>query len=233
VDTCSIMSGPINTDSPHTFYAAAMDIWGNKSTPVSASFQIDATPPILTCPAAGPFLLGSGEHTVGPAGVDASVSGLDEAASTLSGIVTTESVGPKLLSFTAFDLAGNQASQDCTYAVIYDFGGFYPPVDLAPALNSFKAGSSISLKFSLAGNQGLEVIAAGYPASQPVACDTLEPTGSLEASQLAGKSGMSLDATTGWYNMIWKTEKAWAGTCRVLIIQLIDGTEHLAYFQFR
>ena len=40
-------------------------------------------------------------------------------------------------------------------------------------------------------------------------------------------------ATTGWYSIIWKTEKAWAGTCRALVLQLVDGTEHLAYFQFR
>jgi hypothetical protein len=71
---------------------------GNKSAPVSKGFQVDATPPVLTCPAAGPFLLHSGEHSVGPAGVDASVSGLNEAASTLSGAVTTESVGLKTLA---------------------------------------------------------------------------------------------------------------------------------------
>jgi len=97
-------------DGAHTFYAAAMDIWGNKSAPVSASFQIDATPPVITA-GSRTFLLGSGEHPVGPAGVDASVSGLDEALSTLSGVVSTESVGAKLLTFTAFDLAGNQGKQ--------------------------------------------------------------------------------------------------------------------------
>jgi len=66
-----------------------------------------------------------------------------------------------------------------------------------------------------------------------VACDTLEPAGALEAIKSPGKSGLSYDPTTGWYSIIWKTEKAWAGTCRTLVIQLVDGTEHLAYFQFR
>jgi hypothetical protein len=57
--------------------------------------------------------------------VDASVSGLDEAASTLSGTVRTDSIGTQTLTFTAVDVAGNSASQECTCAVIYDFGGFF------------------------------------------------------------------------------------------------------------
>ena len=233
-EICSFLGGaPVTADGSHTFYAAAMDIWGHKSEVASSSFKIDATPPGITCPVDGPFLLGSGAHTVGPAGVDASVSGLDEAASTLSGVVTTESVGPQTLTFTAFDMAGNSTSQDCTYNVIYDFGGFYPPVEPAPALNEARAGQAIPLKFSLAGDQGLEVIAAGYPASRPVDCATLEPIGSLEPTEPSGRSGLSYAAGYGWYYIVWKTEKAWAGACRLLLIQLVDGTVHGAFFNFR
>jgi hypothetical protein len=37
----------------------------------------------------------------------------------------------------------------------------------------------------------------------------------------------------GWsYIYSWKTDKAWAGTCRSLSLKLIDGTTHLAYFTF-
>jgi hypothetical protein len=233
-EICPFLGGaPVTSDGQHTFYAAAMDIWGNKSTPVSREFQIDASPPVLTCPAAGPFLLHSGEHTVGPAGVDASVSGLDEAASTLSGTVTTERVGPKTLTFTAVDLAGNSASQECSYKVIFDFGGFYPPVESAPTLNMVKAGQAAPLKFSLAGDQGLDVIAAGYPASRPVQCVTLEPAGPLVATQPPGNSGLRYAAGNGEYVYVWKTDKAWVSTCRLLLLRLVDGTEHKAYFQFK
>jgi len=31
---------------------------------------------------------------------------------------------------------------------------------------------------------------------------------------------------------VWKTNKAWAGTCRQLDVQLSDGTDHLADFEF-
>jgi len=119
-----------------------------------------------------------------------------------------------------------------SYNVIYDFAGFYPPVEPAPALNAAKAGSAIPLKFSLAGDQGLDILVAGYPVSQPVVCDTLEPYGPLEAASSAGQSGMSYYPQTGWYNYVWKTGKAWAGTCRTLTIDLIDGTQHVAYFEF-
>ena len=31
---------------------------------------------------------------------------------------------------------------------------------------------------------------------------------------------------------MWKTDKAWAGTCRELTITLNDGTTHTAQFKF-
>ncbi len=231
-EACPFVGGAPGTDGVHTLYVGAMDLYGNQSAVISKAFQVDVTPPELTCPVAGPFLLHSDEHAIGPAGVDASVSGLDEAASTLTGIVTTGSVGPKPLTFTAFDLAGNSASLECSYNVIFDFGGFYPPVEPMPALNSAEAGSAVPLKFSLAGDQGLEILAAGFPATQQVACDTLLPVSDPTATKPAGKSGLSYDPLTGWYNYVWKTDKAWAGTCQALTIQLIDGTQHVAYFLF-
>ncbi len=233
-DLCPFLSGAaVAADGAHTLYAAAIDISGNRSEVASASFQIDATPPVLTCPAAGPFLLHSGDQAIGPAGVDASISGLDEAASTLSGIVTTEAAGTQTLTFTATDLAGNSASQECSYAVIYDFGGFYSPVEPAPALNTAEAGSAIPLKFSLAGDQGLDILAEGFPTIQQVDPNTLDPSGEPSATRAAGKSGLSYDPVTGWYNFVWKTSKSWAGTAWMITLQLTDGTQHTAYFLFR
>jgi CSLREA domain-containing protein len=231
---CPFLGGaPLSIDGEHAFYAAAMDLWGNKGTVVSATLPIDATPPVIACPAGGPFLLHSGEYTVGPAAVDASVSGLDEASSTLSGTLATGTIGAHTLTFSAADLAGNSASQECPYEVIFDFAGYYPPVEPEPALNNAKAGQTVPLKFSLSGDQGLEIIAAGYPASQAVTCDAQQPTGDLEPAEGPGQSGLSYDSGTGWYQYPWKTGKAWAGTCRALVIQLIDGTEHRAVFKFK
>jgi hypothetical protein len=177
-------------------------------------------------------LLGSGPYQVGISVSDFG-SGVDEANSTLFGHVATDTVGPKSATFTAVDFAGNSATQECTYSVIYDFGGFYPPVYPEPALNAVKAGSAVPLKFSLGGDQGLDVVAPGYPASQPLDCATFDPGGELEPVQPAGGSGLSYDVASDQYTYVWKTEKGWAGTCRVLALQFADGTQHLAYFQFK
>ena len=233
-ELCPYIGGvPIDTDGSHIFYMAAMDLYSNKSDVISASFKVDTTPPMITCLTAGPFLLHSGDQLIGPATVDASVSGLDEAPSTLTGTISTDSVGLKLLTFTAFDLAGNSTNQECSYPVIYDFEGFFPPLEQSPALNPANAGSAIPLKFSLAGDQGLEVIAQGFPTSQQVDCQSLALMGDPLATNPSGLSSLSYDPLTGWYNIIWKTDKEWRDTCRALILKLDDGTQHLGYFDFR
>ena len=48
----------------------------------------------------------------------------------------------------------------------------------------------------------------------------------------AGSSSLSYDAAIDQYVYVWKTDKGWAGTCRQLIVQLIDGTAHVAHFDF-
>jgi predicted outer membrane repeat protein len=48
-ENCPFLFGDqVAAEGRHTFYAAAMDVWGNKSAPVSASFKIDTPPPGLT-----------------------------------------------------------------------------------------------------------------------------------------------------------------------------------------
>jgi hypothetical protein len=34
------------------------------------------------------------------------------------------------------------------------------------------------------------------------------------------------------YVYLWKTDRAWANTCRQLIVKLTDGSVHRANFQF-
>jgi CSLREA domain-containing protein len=114
----------------------------------------------------------------------------------------------------------------------YDFSGFFPPVDNPPALNGVKAGRAIPVKFSLNGDQGLDVFDAGFPASQPIPCDGLALVYDVEETVTAGSSSLSYDATTDQYIYVWKTEKGWVGTCRQLTVQLNDGTTHVAYFSF-
>lgn len=115
----------------------------------------------------------------------------------------------------------------------YDFDGFYRPVDNPPAVNNVKAGSSVPVKFNLGGDHGLAVFAPGYPLSVQVDCGTLAVLGPAEATVSPGGSGLNYNPGTGDYDFVWKTDKAWAGTCRQLIITYSDGTSHTALFQFK
>ncbi len=115
----------------------------------------------------------------------------------------------------------------------YSFSGFFHPVNNVPVVNVAKAGSAVPIKFSLGGDHGLNVMTAGYPASQPVACAGGQPLDEIEQTISASASGLSYNPASGQYIYVWKTSKAWAGTCRTLVVLLNDATRRVASFQFR
>jgi hypothetical protein len=49
----------------------------------------------------------------------------------------------------------------------------------------------------------------------------------------ASSSGLRYDADSDQYVYVWKTSKAWSGSCRELDVTLNDGTSHTARFAFR
>jgi hypothetical protein len=113
----------------------------------------------------------------------------------------------------------------------YNFSGFLQPVDNLPMLNVSNAGQGIPVKFSLGGDQGLNILASGYPQSHQITCDSSEPVDVIEQTVTAGNSSLSYNAST--YTYTWKTDKAWANTCRQFDLRLSDGTDHVANFQFK
>ena len=119
----------------------------------------------------------------------------------------------------------------------YDFAGFYAPVDNLPTFNKAKAGSAIPVKFSLGGDQSLDVFArnatgtATSPTSGPVACDSTAEIDPIETTASAGSSGLSYDAASDTYTYVWKTHKGWTG-CRQLVVEFDDGTVERANFRF-
>ncbi len=147
------------------------------------------------------------------------------------------------------DLSGLSASDgrpvvaaDPTVAVVVDddvapptawpFEGFFAPVDNPPVVNVVKAGSTVPLKFGLGGDRGLDIFAAGSPASQRVACDG-SSSDVLEETASPGSATLTYDAVTQRYHYNWKTDRAWSGTCRTLVLELADGSRHTAQFRFR
>lgn len=149
------------------------------------------------------------------------------------GALGLHALDSRTITVQATDSHGLSATDHATINIIYNFNGFFPPVDNLPVVNVAKAGSAIPVKFSLGGNRGLAILTAGYPISQKVACDTSAPLSDIEQTVTANSSGLTYDATSSQYIYVWKTDKAWAGTCRQLVVRLADSTEHKASFRFK
>ena len=145
---------------------------------------------------------------------------------------STFNVGTTLVNVTATDAAGNQTTGSFNVTVLYNFAGFFAPVDNLPTLNLVNAGKAIPVKFSLSGNKGLNIFAAGYPISVVISCDG-SGEAEVEETLTAGSSSLSYNSTSDEYIYVWKSETSWAGTCRQLVVKLNDGTEHRANFKFR
>jgi hypothetical protein len=110
----------------------------------------------------------------------------------------------------------------------YVFSGFEglkaPPKD-----NSSKAGKKVDLTFSLDGFEGMDVFAAGYPASRAANCASFATSGPLVPTT---SGGFSYKASKDQYTYTWNTPASFAGTCRVLIVRFDDGTEVSTRFKF-
>jgi hypothetical protein len=63
-----------------------------------------------------------------------------------------------------------------------------------------------------------------------MACSSVASTKSVE--ETADETSSSMHTAGSKYTYIWKTSPAWAGTCRRLVVTLIDGSTHSALFRF-
>jgi HYR domain-containing protein len=147
---------------------------------------------------------------------------------------STFPVGASTVTCGATDKHGNYASKNFTVTVQYNWSGFYSPIENT-VVNRVKAGSAIPIKFSLGGNMGLDVFAAGYPISAVAAnFDGVVAVNDITDLSIASAGGSSLtyDPLANQYIYVWKTDKAYAGTNRQLQVKLKDGTVHIGNFSF-
>lgn len=115
----------------------------------------------------------------------------------------------------------------------FAFSGFLAPVADQPTVNRAKAGSAVPVKFSLGGDQGLDIFVDGYPQAELVACESSDPEGDVTETVTAGGSSLAYDPTTDEYTYVWKTDRHWKDTCRDLTLLFTDGTRAVASFSFR
>jgi len=148
--------------------------------------------------------------------------------------IDTTTVGAKTFTVDAEDNAGNTATLTHNYTVVYDFAGFFQPVENPDVWNKAKAGQGIPVKFSLGGNQGLDIFKTGSPTAVQVACPSGTGTtyDAIETTT-ANSSGLIYDADAGQYVYVWKTPKTLDGKCYKFKLGLNDGSSWYALFDFR
>ena len=214
----------------------ATDAAGNSASDVQVITVTDPTPPTISCPADITVYLPL-NSTATSTTVNFNVTGSDNCGTPA---ITTDApagndfpVGTTTVTATANDGNGNTASCSFNVTVLYNFSGFFAPVDNLPVFNQMKAGQAVPTKFSLSGNKGLNIFAVGSPNSVQIACDSGAPISEVEETSTAGSSSLSYDATSDRYNYVWKTESSWKNTCRQLNVVLNDGTTHSALFKFK
>ena len=239
--TCSPASGSIFALGTSTVEVTATDASGNKR---------EATFVVTVKDTKGPVIPDHASMTV----VATDASG---AVVTWADITATDAVdgdvavtcmptsgsafrpGSTTVAMTAVDSRGNASSKTFSVTVGYSWTGFFQPVDNpgsgpTAVFNVVKAGSSVPVKFSLGGDMGLSVLAAGYPRSVAASEGTTAMEDLIEETlPLGTASGLKYDASAGQYVYVWKTEKSLAGTCRTLQLKLADGSMHYANFRFK
>jgi hypothetical protein len=114
----------------------------------------------------------------------------------------------------------------------YDFTGPFSPLQPGK-VNSINAGRAVPVKFGLGGDQGLRIFDPGYPEVQRVDCDSGAALDDAVAADTPGSSRLTYSVDDGRYSYVWKTETAWAGTCRNLILGLDDATNRELRFALR
>ena len=210
-----------------TFDVFAVDRANNMTHQTIKYTIADRTPPTITitAPADGAtyargqqvFVSFSCDDGQFGSGVHACMGDLPSGA-----LLDTSTLGSKTFDVEAYDHAGNESEATSSYSVIYGFGGFVSPSAPYPTATSMKAGQSVPVKFSLTGDQGSAIFAGGSPA--------WATCGSSDASPATGT--LSYNASNDRYTYLATTAKAWAGSCRDLVVTLADGTVHKLRFTF-
>jgi beta-glucosidase len=223
----------VTGDGDHTLAYRSADYAGNVETTQSLDFKVDGTPPTIniTSPADGASYTLNSKVTASYSCAD-TTSEIDSCTGTTTNgaAVDTSSVGRRTYTVNARDQAGNTNTKTSTYTVTFPFSGFFAPVKNPPTLNVLQAGKQVPVRFSLGGNYGLGIFAAGYPQSQQISCNAQAATNMI--STAATSSGLAYDAKSNRYTYTWKTDKSWANTCRQFTLKLTDTTVHNALFKF-
>jgi lysophospholipase L1-like esterase len=152
---------------------------------------------------------------------------------------TFDNAGDYTVSLRVRDARGKHGyaglDQVLTVASVYEVAGPEAPLASDRATwNEVNAGRTLPVKWRLTQD--------GVPVSEPasftglssreVACESGAGDAAPVAGETAGSSGLSYTGDGGWL-FTWQTDKAWAGTCRLMTVSFDDGSTMTARLSFR
>jgi hypothetical protein len=149
-----------------------------------------------------------------------------------NGGFTVANTGEVPLSIIVNGTEGTVAAHSTSPVSTWRFAGFDQPVDNLPTLNRVKAGQAIPLKWRLLTSDGAPVtnLTSAKLTVAALACSATAPVDDLE-QVVATASGLQ-NLGNGYYQLNWKSDKAYAGSCKTLHLDLGEGVTHDATFNF-
>ncbi len=167
----------------------------------------------------------------GVAVVSIPAGGVAEITEEPDGSYTVENQGTTPIEVTVDGETETIEPGETSTVEAWDFQGF-TGLASPPALNKANAGSSVPLKWRVVDAAGVPVtdLSTATITVSNVDCATGADLGNAQPAQTAG----SLQNRGGGnYQLNWKTQKSWAGTCKAMHLDIGDGVTHDAYFRFK
>ncbi|MBI4284021.1 MAG: HYR domain-containing protein [Chloroflexi bacterium] len=185
----------------------AKDASGNTATATQKVTVVDTTPPTIIAVASLTVIVGAPSSALpAPAVTDI----VDPNPTVTNNAPAFFPVGVTVVTWTATDASGNSATATTTVTAVYNFGGFLQPIP--PPVSTFKAGSTIPVKFTLTDYNGNSV-------------STATGTASINTST-AASAAIRYDPTAQQYIANLKTPKEAAPGSYTITVSLNDGSTH-------
>ena len=177
------------------------------------------------------IVLGNGVTVIDiPSGGEAKVSGTEAAGYSVVNLGTT-SITVTVDGTQATLPAGGQA-----VVRTWDFVGFAQPVDndtaLSTVLNRVKAGQTVPLRWRVLDAAGQPVTNLALAQASVASLNCATGTGVDELEQVAASPSGLQNLGDGYYQLNWKSDKSYGGSCKRLRLDIGDGVTHDAAFQF-